>query len=240
MTVSSNASRLICAEPASSETLSSSTRIKSMDRKLTAIFCADVFGYSRLTGENEEATHRTLTAYRKIVDALIEQHRGRFVHSAGDSVLAEFPFVVNAVQCAVAIQTTLKDKQPVALSTKLEALRILGVTVRTDLAERVPASPAELHPCGIVKPAIGTPHRPTPQRESDWPFLCHNLDRKLRCSPRASSHFAQKLANGPVVSSAFRLIHLTSRPPCVQLHQKRSHSERGNPPSTDGKRGEAR
>ena len=57
-----------------------------MERKLTAIFCADVFGYSRLTGENEEATHRTLKSYRKLIDALIEQHRGRFVHSAGDKV----------------------------------------------------------------------------------------------------------------------------------------------------------
>src|SRR5713101_6403982 len=81
-----------------------------MGRKLTAIFCADVFGYSRLTGEDEEATHRTLRSYRKLIDALIEQHHGRFVHSAGDSVLAEFVSVVNAVQCAVEIQTTLKAK----------------------------------------------------------------------------------------------------------------------------------
>ncbi len=69
-----------------------------MERKLTAIICADVFGYSRLTGEDEEATLRTLTAYRKIIDACIEQHRGRFVNSAGDSVVAEFASVVNAVQ----------------------------------------------------------------------------------------------------------------------------------------------
>ncbi len=79
-----------------------------MDRKLTAILCADVFGHSRLMGENEEATHRTLTSHRKLIDALIEQNRGRFVNSAGDSVLAEFASVVNAVQCAVDIQTTLR------------------------------------------------------------------------------------------------------------------------------------
>src|ERR1700752_1024487 len=87
-----------------------------MERKLTAIFCADIFGYSRLTGEDEEATHRTLRSYRKIVDSLIEKHRGRFVHSAGDSVLAEFVSVVNAVQCGVEIQTKLKAEnaqQPV-------------------------------------------------------------------------------------------------------------------------------
>src|SRR5712664_2738342 len=59
-------------------------------------------------GENEEATLRTLSSHRKLIDSLIEQHRGRFVNSAGDSVLAEFASVVNAVQCAVEIQTTVK------------------------------------------------------------------------------------------------------------------------------------
>src|SRR5713101_5283197 len=79
-----------------------------MERKLTAILCADVFGYSRLMGEDEEATLRTLTSYRKLIDGLIQQHRGRFVNSAGDSVVAEFASVVDAVQCAVVIQGTLK------------------------------------------------------------------------------------------------------------------------------------
>jgi adenylate cyclase len=79
-----------------------------MERKLAAIFCADVAGYSRLMEKNEEATLATLTAHRKIIDSLIAQHRGRFVNSAGDSVLAEFASVVNAVQCGVEIQTALK------------------------------------------------------------------------------------------------------------------------------------
>src|SRR5713101_6059511 len=79
-----------------------------MERKLTAILCADVFGYSRLMGEREEATLRTLTSYRKLIDGLIQHHRGRFVNSAGDSVVAEFASVVDAVQCAVVIQTTLR------------------------------------------------------------------------------------------------------------------------------------
>jgi adenylate cyclase len=81
-----------------------------LERKLTAILCADVFGYSRLMGENEEATFRTLSSHRKLIDSLIEQHHGRFVNSAGDSVLAEFASVVNAVQCAVEIQSTLKTE----------------------------------------------------------------------------------------------------------------------------------
>ena len=64
-----------------------------MERKLTAILCADVFGYSRLMGEDEEATLRTLTSHRRLIDSQIEQHHGRFVNSAGDSVLAEFASV---------------------------------------------------------------------------------------------------------------------------------------------------
>src|SRR6202047_2801907 len=79
-----------------------------MERKLTAILCADVYGYSRLMGEDEEATLRTLTSHRKLIDSQIENHHGRFVNSAGDSVLAEFASVVEAVNCAVEIQTGLK------------------------------------------------------------------------------------------------------------------------------------
>jgi adenylate cyclase len=79
-----------------------------LERKLTAILCADVYGYSRLMGHDEEATLRTLTSHRKIVDSLIENHHGRFVNSAGDSVLAEFASVVEAVNCALDIQSGLE------------------------------------------------------------------------------------------------------------------------------------
>ncbi len=78
------------------------------ERKLAAILSADVKGYSRLMGEDEEATLHTLTTHRKVMDPLIEQHRGRIVGTAGDSVLAEFASIVEAVQGAVVIQTTLK------------------------------------------------------------------------------------------------------------------------------------
>src|SRR5260370_23645418 len=92
-----------------------------MERKLTAILCADVFGYSRLMGDDEEATLRTLSSHRKLIDSLIEQHRGRFVNSAGDSVLAEFASVVNAVQCAVEIQTRLKaENAPLPSERRME------------------------------------------------------------------------------------------------------------------------
>ena len=81
-----------------------------MERKLTAILCADVHGYSRLMGDDEEATFRTLASYRRIIDSLIGQYHGRFVNSAGDSVLAEFASVVHAIQCGIEIQTALKKE----------------------------------------------------------------------------------------------------------------------------------
>jgi adenylate cyclase len=73
-------------------------------RKLTAILSADVAGYSRLMSEDEAATVKTLAAYREIMASLIKQHRGRVVDSPGDNMLAEFASVVDAVQCAVAVQ----------------------------------------------------------------------------------------------------------------------------------------
>src|SRR5262245_39259216 len=79
-----------------------------MERKLSAILSADVKGYSRLMGEDEEATIRTLTAYREVMTTLIGRHRGRVVDSPGDNLLAEFASVVHAVQGAVEIQQELK------------------------------------------------------------------------------------------------------------------------------------
>jgi adenylate cyclase len=79
-----------------------------MERKLAAIFSTDVKGYSRLMGEDEVATIHTLTAYRELMATLIQQCRGRVVDSPGDNLLAEFPSVVEAVQCAVAIQRELR------------------------------------------------------------------------------------------------------------------------------------
>ena len=77
-------------------------------RKLTAILSADVKGYSRLMREDEEATFRTLTAYRKVISTVVQKHRGRVVDSPGDNVLAEFASVVQAVRSAVEIQEELK------------------------------------------------------------------------------------------------------------------------------------
>lgn len=79
-------------------------------RKLSAILMADVVGYSRLMGEDEAATLKTLSTYHGIMFGLIKQHRGRVVESPGDAVLAEFTSVVDAVQCAVAVQKELQNR----------------------------------------------------------------------------------------------------------------------------------
>ena len=78
-------------------------------RKLTAILSADVKGYSRLMGEDEEGTIRTLS-YLEVISRFIAQHQGRVVGTGGDSILAEFASVVDAVRCAVAIQKDLQDR----------------------------------------------------------------------------------------------------------------------------------
>ena len=79
----------------------------SVERKLSAIFAADVAGYSALMGRDEVGTLRTLTAYRAIIDRLIASHRGRIFNTAGDSLVADFASAVDAVQCAVAVQDAI-------------------------------------------------------------------------------------------------------------------------------------
>ncbi len=79
-------------------------------RKLTAILSADVKGYSRLMGEDDEATVRTITAYREVITEVVQKHRGRVVDSPGDNILAEFDSVMDAVRSGVEIQQELKTK----------------------------------------------------------------------------------------------------------------------------------
>ncbi len=75
------------------------------NRRLAAIVAADVAGYSRLVGQDEEGTLRALRAHRReFIDALIEEHNGRIANTAGDSLLLEFPSAVEALRCAVELQ----------------------------------------------------------------------------------------------------------------------------------------
>ncbi len=81
-----------------------------LPRKLAAILYTDVAGYSRLTGEDEDATHRTLSEYLDLVSSTIESHGGQVMHYAGDAVLAKFAAVVDAMLSAVAIQGELSTR----------------------------------------------------------------------------------------------------------------------------------
>src|SRR6516165_12199169 len=82
-------------------------------RRLTAILAADVAGYSRLMGADEEGTHERHQAHlRELVNPKIEEHRGRIVKNTGDGLLAEFQSVVDAVRCAVEVQRGMLDREP--------------------------------------------------------------------------------------------------------------------------------
>ena len=82
-------------------------------RRLTAILAADVAGYSRLMGADEEGTHERLKAHlRELVDPKITEHRGRIVKNTGDGFLAEFASVVDAVRCAVKMQRGMAKREP--------------------------------------------------------------------------------------------------------------------------------
>jgi adenylate cyclase len=78
-----------------------------LERRLAAIVVADVEAYSRLMHKDEEATMSTLSARRALIDDLIVHHRGRIANTAGDSILAEFASVLDAVSCAVEIETAM-------------------------------------------------------------------------------------------------------------------------------------
>jgi adenylate cyclase len=81
-----------------------------IERRLAAIVAADVAGYSRLMGLDEVGTARTLREHRKVTDALVAKQGGRIVKTTGDGVLLEFPSVVDAVECAVAVQAVMANR----------------------------------------------------------------------------------------------------------------------------------
>src|SRR5215813_731544 len=104
-------------------------------RRLAAILAADVAGYSRLMGADEEGTHERLKAhFRELVDPKIEEHRGRIVKNTGDGLLAEFPSVVDAVRCAVEVQDGMNTREPDVLKERQIRFRI-GVNIGDVIVE---------------------------------------------------------------------------------------------------------
>jgi adenylate cyclase len=85
----------------------------SQTRRLAAILAADVAGYSRLMGADEEGTHERLKAVRRqLFDPKIAEHHGRIVKTTGDGMLVEFASVVDAMRCAAEVQRGVLDREP--------------------------------------------------------------------------------------------------------------------------------
>src|ERR1700724_3536726 len=104
-------------------------------RRLAAILAADVAGYSRLMGVDEEGTHERLKAHlRQLVDPKIKEYRGHIVKNTGDGLLAEFASVVDAVRCAAEVQRGMVDREPDAPDARRIRFRI-GVNLGDIIAE---------------------------------------------------------------------------------------------------------
>ena len=107
----------------------------ALTRRLAAILAADVAGYSRLMGEDEEGTLERLKAHRRqLIDPKIKEHRGRIVKTTGDGLLAEFPSVVDAVRCAAEVQRGILDREPEAPDERRIRLRI-GINLGDVIAD---------------------------------------------------------------------------------------------------------
>jgi class 3 adenylate cyclase len=104
-------------------------------RRLAAILAADVAGYSRLMGADEEGTHERLRRHlRDLVDPKIKEHRGRIVKNTGDGMLAEFSSVVDAVRCAVEMQRAMADRNADTVEDKRITFRV-GINLGDVIAE---------------------------------------------------------------------------------------------------------
>ena len=109
-------------------------------RRLTAILAADVSGYSRLMGADEEGTHERLKAHRRdLVDPKIKEHHGRIVKTTGDGMLVEFPSVVDAVRCAVEVQRGMVERNAATPLDQRIAFRV-GINLGDVIAEEEDSS----------------------------------------------------------------------------------------------------
>src|SRR6266702_6532594 len=105
-----------------------------IERRLSAIVAADVAEYSRLMGLDEVGTARALREHRAVSDALVAKHGGRIVKTTGDGVLLEFPSVVDAVECAVAVQAVMAERNDAVPQDRRMLLRI-GINLGDILIE---------------------------------------------------------------------------------------------------------
>jgi adenylate cyclase len=163
-----------------------------VERKLAAIFAADAAGYSRLMSLDEVETLRRLSAHRETIDGLIAEYGGRIANTAGDSILAEFPSAVAAVQCAVEVQARLASaNEGVPADRRLEfriGVHVGDVMIRDgDLFGDGVNTAARLQtlaePGGVCISSAVHEHvrRVLPHRFSDLgPQVAKNIDEPLR------------------------------------------------------------
>ena len=105
-------------------------------RRLAAILSADAVGYSRLMGEDDAGTVRRMGECRELLSRQVDQHAGRVVDMPGDNLLAEFPSVVNAVECAAEMQRELAERNAVLPSSQRMPFRI-GVNLGDVVVEGI-------------------------------------------------------------------------------------------------------
>ena len=105
-----------------------------MERRLAAIVCADVAGYSRMMGADEEGTHATFKAHRGAIYPIILNHGGRLVKNTGDGFLLEFPSVVGAVQSSIELQMLMAERNSQLPVDRLMQFR-LGVHMGDVIAD---------------------------------------------------------------------------------------------------------
>ena len=124
-----------------------------LPRKLAAILYADVAEYSRLTGEDEDATHRRLSEYLDLISSTVDKHRGRVMHYAGDAVLAKFEAVIDAISGAVAIQNELQTRNQELPDERKVQFRI-GVNLGDVIEDR-----EDIYGDGVNKAPLSTGDR---------------------------------------------------------------------------------
>ena len=127
-----------------------------VERRLAAILAADVVGYSRLTGEDEDGTLSRLKALRReLIDLKIAEHRGRIVKTTGDGLLVEFPSVVGAVRCAVEVQRSIAERN-------------VSVAAERRMDEDAEQQPVRVHRDVPLAPLQPLRAIPTAARRSPW------------------------------------------------------------------------
>ncbi len=139
----------------------------SMKRRLAAILAADISGYSRLMGEDEAATVRDLKGHQAVILPLVGRYGGRIIDTAGDGILAEFPSVINAAECAVEIQTIMATRNEGVSESRRMRFRI-GINLGDVIHDatriygngiNIARPPCSRHPPAAPRPSRIPPHR---------------------------------------------------------------------------------